>query len=142
MGLNFTWALLFNLIELNRYGIKKERWHSQWCTLNLKPLKKKKKTRLSIYWRMSRAERTDIQGDSNVSARSLMFQPSLCQTPWEKETSSYGRAGILWWINLVSSVEWTDFISRVNVSIYSVIPCRLGKNQSSKIKEQNLSTGI
>ena len=30
---------------------------------------------------MSRAERTDIQGDSDVSTRSLMFQTSLCQTP-------------------------------------------------------------
>lgn len=83
MGLNFTQALLFHPIALNRYGIKKERWHSQWCTLNLKSLKKKKKKnpRLSMYWRMSRAERTDIQGDSDVSTRSLMFQPSLCQTP-------------------------------------------------------------
>lgn len=108
MGLNVTWALLFHPIALNRYSIKEERWHIQWCTLNLKPLKlKQKKTQIIHVLKNEQSRENWHQGDSDVSARSLMLQPSFCQTPWEKGNqflqegwdSLMNKSGLLCWIN-------------------------------------------
>lgn len=109
MGLNVTWALLFHPIALNRYGIKKERWHIQWCTLNLKPLKTQNKKKTQIihvlkneqsrenwhprrFWCFSQI--ADVA--TKLLPNSMRKGNQFLQEGWD---SLMNKSGLLCWIN-------------------------------------------
>lgn len=119
-----------HLPSLNQCGVRKGGWHIRAVLFVSDSKNSANKTALTIHLEEKEQSTENWHTQAAPCFSQILYQASAKLRERRKPVR------ILWWINLVSSVEQMDFKSRVNVSVHSLwFPAGHGKNQSSKIKE-------